>query len=133
MHDDGVVVGKSRLEGAGLGLFAARALPRGHLLAWMVRPAESDTDDAARRHDLGLWVDTTTFVYDATPCDCTWYMMNHGKLHANVAPVRLDRRTLKPTRARTGLTIGFRTLRDVVEGEELFWDYGEPDPDWAPN
>lgn len=133
MHDSGVAVGKSRLKGAGLGLFATRALPRGHLLAWMVQPTESNTDDVARRHDLGLWVDTTTFVYDAAPCDCTWYMMNHGVVNANVEPVRLDRRTLMPTRARKNLTIGFRTLTPVAKGEELFYDYGEPDPDWPAN
>jgi len=71
---------------------------------------------------LGVY-DKLLNVTNMANTDSFWYAQNHSK-RPNVAAFfkRDDTGSIE--------TIGFRATRNIVQDEELTFDYGEPNPDW---
>jgi len=124
----------SEIPGAGRGLFADRRWPRGATIIAMVQP-DVRTDNDVPVEDCGLWISPTKFLHDASPAEPTWYLMNHSALRPNVRPelysLKSNRRV---TAHRPGMAVAIRfvALRPIDPGEELLYNYNEPDPAWAP-
>jgi hypothetical protein len=67
------------------------------------------------------------FEYAKQP---TWMYLNHSHKYANVH-LALRKRRRKPGSAPVVVGVDFLSLRDIKPGEELLFDYGEPDPTWS--
>ncbi len=120
-------VWKSMIAGAGEGLFASRCIPRGDVVVSMVAPGRMlakdwDTYCAAQNHpdDSGVY-HRSHVVFDRT-FTCArrphWHYMNHSQTPNTFMKYRMH-------------NITWVALRDVGVGEELTFNYGKPDEDWA--
>lgn len=135
-----VRVGTSTLVGAGRGLFAAAGIPRGAVIARFETPRVVDgavkvagEEERLHRdgipHDAAIYAsDELMLVDDAIQAGETarpwWYMMNHAsKKKANAVNrwVHVNGQIVN---------IEWRARRDIAAGEELLYDYGEPDSRW---
>ena len=110
---------------SGLGLFSEEAIPIGRMVVKMIKGRKStktsDTIPACIPNDPvfhtdcgGIYIDTAFSSNTNTPI---WYFLNHSG-HPNL-------------RAHgNGMTVKFYSLRQIEIGEELTFNYGEPDPHW---
>lgn len=125
----------SRIEGAGSGVFARRALPAGFVLPYVgaVYRAGPDVDSAAAcAYRLSLVDDPNSWVLDGHP-DLLRALRVDAPVFAtrvNETPAGHAEANCKLTNYETPewahLTPGaVVTTRDVEAGEELFADYGE--------
>lgn len=128
-----MTVAPSTIPGAGRGLFADQTWKPGSVIIAMVQPSIR-TDNDVPVEDCGLWISPTKFLHDASPTEPTWYLMNHSSLRPNVRPemysVKSNRRV---STYRPGMVVAIRfvALRTIDPGEELLYNYNEPDPSWA--
>ena len=73
---------------------------------------------------LGRW------YYDAAARPWPWYLTNHGG-DGCMFPANLQLCIQREPSGGDGRPIVYWTaLRDIERGEELFFDYGEPDESW---
>ena len=121
----------------GKGLFARVDIARGTVIARMRQPARMKRSEIKRYlrrhprlpHDFCIYAARSTLIfYDAswsgenrTP---VWYRLNHSS-HPNTAPTVLDT-TLKPRDQE----VVWVTTKSVRQGQELCFEYENPDPDW---
>ena len=111
----------------GTGAFAARRIRTGALVTSMQHAAPTrDGAPPGYPHDSVIHVacnGRSGMVRDVgwtSPLHKpTWYVMNHATCGANVA-ARVG--ATGPT-GPTGPTIGWFAIRDIEQGEELFWPY----------
>ena len=92
-----------------------------------VKKEEETLERNGAPHDSLIYVSKSLAVVDDSIGHgqrIAWYMMNHHKRKANTKNRWL--------RDRNGIvTMQWFALRDIAAGEELFYDYGEPDPRWG--
>ena len=55
-----------------------------------------------------------------------WYKLNHSRKHAQLKVELIIKQEEKPM-------LVWKTIRAIKKGEELYFDYGEPDPEWKKN
>ena len=129
MRSDCLVVKQSLTHGAGEGLFTSRCMLKGEKVVEMVSPAQMPSKNweeycLSRNHpdDSGIYrrrkvVFDRAFTLQQRPL---WHYMNHS---------RTPNTLMKYVSSLRGIV--WMTLRPVGIGEELTFDYGEPDSDWA--
>lgn len=131
--------GASTLPHAGRGLFAAQDFAIGEVVAEMVKPRPvAGERELARQleaagglpHDLavhdgfgGVVLDVGIDPHTDAP---VWYLMNHGGRRAGNC-----RHTWNRCTDGAVSSVSWRAIRHIAAGEELLYDYGEPDPAWA--
>ena len=122
---------------AGQGLFAAANIPAGTVVAAMQRSARMTRAEwqahfavAGLPHDAAVYVARSPLVfYDAAWTDPSsppkWYRLNHSST-PNVVPAILD-----PSRPPREQVLVWRTIRPVVQGEELVFKYVDTPEEWG--
>jgi len=122
------VVKRSLMRGAGEGLFASHSMRKGETVAGMALPTQlpcKDWEEYCRSHghpdDSGVYyrkhvVFDLTFTPERRPL---WHYMNHSHNPNTV---------MKYVSSLRGIV--WVTRRPVSIGEELTFDYGEPDSAW---
>lgn len=124
----------SSIPGAGRGLFSDQAWNKGDVVTQMVTP-QVRTDNDVPVEDCGLWISPTKFLHDASLEEPLWYLMNHSVLRPNVRPalysIKSNRRVVAH-RPGMEVEIRFIALHPIARGEELLYNYNDPDPDWPP-
>lgn len=112
-----VYVADSRIDGAGLGVFAARSFTAGERveIAPVVFVPETETE---RRGDFIS--DYSVLLDDEAGCRLITVMLGYGSLYNHSDSPALHWAFCLPERA-----VVFTALRDIEEGEELTISYGE--------